>query len=54
MPTTIINGVEYCVELDEDDGDNTNRPSPPSIEAEVASHCKQASISELNHPPLSV
>ena len=29
MPTVIIDGVEYCLELspDEDDGDNTNKPS---------------------------
>ncbi len=42
MPIIVENGVEYCVELspDEDDGDNTNRPSSPIAEVEVASYCK--------------
>ena len=42
MPTIVIDDIEYCLELspDEDDGDNTNRPSTPNVEAEVASHYK--------------
>jgi len=42
MPAIIIDGVEYCLELspDEDDGGETNKPSPSNIEVEVTSHYK--------------
>ena len=33
MATIIIDGVMYCLELspDEDNGDDTNKPSPSSV-----------------------
>lgn len=43
MATVIIDGIEYCLEQspDEDDGDNTNKPSTTEItDVEVTSHCK--------------
>jgi len=42
MPTIIENGIEYCLELspDEDDGDNTNKPSTDIVDEAVVSHCK--------------
>ena len=42
MSTIIIDGVAYCLELspDEDDGDDTNKPSTSNIEVETANHYK--------------
>lgn len=42
MPTIIIDGVEYCLELspDEDNGDEANKPSISNTGVEVTSHYK--------------
>ena len=42
MPTLIEDGVEYCIELspNEDDGDNTNKPSIDKTETKDISHCR--------------
>jgi len=32
MSIVVIDGIEYCVENDEDDGDNSNKPSSESTE----------------------
>ena len=47
MTIVVIDGVEYCLEQspEEDDGDNTNKPSSNNSEIGVASHYKELSIS---------
>jgi len=45
MPSKIIDGIEYCLEVPTDNEDDTNKPSSsntePNTEGEVANHCKQ-------------
>ena len=42
MPIIVIDGVEYCLEQspEEDEGDNTNKPSSDNRKVGIASHCK--------------
>lgn len=40
MPSIIIDGIEYCLEIpDDDDGDDTNKPTS-NTELEVIGDCK--------------